>query len=355
MLVLMFLKHTFLPDFEGDFSNQDRSVELVISKYDDTWHVRETMAVENVKETKDFIAMKYFWSLKYGSSDEQRSLDFQPGATDFHLSYAQKNIKILRRTWLADWIVAHPYFSESIVLAWVIGFIFLLFDHKSRKDPIIIYPIWLAFFFALCGSSAALVYAGNSNLFDANGNPLNNYGVMLLDVMNLFLDIKKESVIFAGALFILVVPQWLAYAAAGVAGAAREVRFVMLAWKVVASLLAKSFISAAAVAMSISVLGNHYGWVRGEPKSILADLIIFLLLFSYGLVLLFFSIPGGDWKNNINSKPIVVLLSVHKWMKRRMVLAEKAPFNTVEQHQQRARPDARSPMDSTPVEREHTR
>jgi hypothetical protein len=221
---------------------------------------------------------------------------------------------------LTRWVVRHPYIAEGVVLAWIVAFIFLLCDQKSRLQPSIVYPTWLAFFFAFCISAEILIYSGMENLFDANGNPVNGYGKMIFDGINFFLDIKSETILFGVVFFTLAVPQGLAYLAAGVSGSAREVRFVAFAWKIIASLTAKSFISAAAVAMSISLVGNHYGWVRGDPKNILADLSIFLLLFSYGLVLLFFSIPSGKKKNlGKNSSKLQRWIAwIHGKMTRRM-------------------------------------
>ncbi|HVW53885.1 MAG TPA: hypothetical protein VHC91_26330 [Trinickia sp.] len=325
-IILLTLKNTFIPNFEGDFYNSDRSVELSIEDGDGVWRVSKTEIVDKRRVTNEFVATKKYWSLRFGGDADQQSIVFHPNTRNFYFSFGKKNVRLLRKSWLSESAVRHPYVAEGVVLAWIAGLILLLFDQKSRIHPSMIYPTWLAFFFALCVSAAVLVYAGNSNSFDASGNPINGCGALIINAMNFFMDIETESIIFAGVLFVLAVPQGLAYIAAGVSGAAQEVRFVALAWKITTSLLAKSFISAAAVAMSVSVVGNHYGWIRGAPKNILADLSIFLLLFSYGLVLLFFSVPDNNKKSSSKelSRAQRVLASIHKFMTRRMPATDES-------------------------------
>lgn len=47
-------------------------------------------------------------------------------------------------------------------------------------------------------------------------------------------------------------------------------------------LLAKSFISASAVAMSIDFIGSRYGWVSSEPQNIISNALIQIMLLFYG-------------------------------------------------------------------------
>jgi hypothetical protein len=196
--------------------------------------------------------------------------------------------------------------------------LFLILDQKARTDPKLIYWTWLAFFFALFVSAAILVIAGETKIFDYDGKPLNEVAKFILNVVDFVLDIERETLLLGFCLAVVALPQWFAYVMSGLNGAAQKSRFVTDAWRVTAMLLAKSFISASAVAMSIDFTGSHYGWVSPEPRNIISNTLIQIVLLFYGWFLLF-SVPQRvDRSTKAGRSDQASSSRIHAWMTRRM-------------------------------------
>jgi hypothetical protein len=101
-----------------------------------------------------------------------------------------------------------------------------------------------------------------------------------------FVDVAPECGALLIALALIVLPQWFAYEMSGLSGAARRSRFVWIAWKWAALLIAKSFISASAIALSIALVGGYFGWVSSEPRGVAANVLAALMLLGFGIFLL---------------------------------------------------------------------
>jgi hypothetical protein len=116
------------------------------------------------------------------------------------------------------------------------------------------------------------------------------------------------------ALALVVLPQWSAYVMAGLSGAARRPRFVWVAWKWVALLIAKSFISASAIGLSVSLVGSYFGWVSSEPQAVAANVLAALMLLGFGVFLLCV-VPGSPRRQGMPGKTV---RRVHRHMRRRL-------------------------------------
>ncbi|MBY4726877.1 MULTISPECIES: hypothetical protein [Burkholderia] len=315
------LKCTIFPDFVGKYSSRSRDMDLFVENNRGALEVSKKDPQRINSGYEKFPASKYFMELRFGVGINLQSIIYKPWSGKFYLVSGSDYVELEKESWFGDVVKRHPYIALFFAMAVMIVGIFTIFEQKAKTHPQIIYPTWLVFFFTLFLSAEVLVFAGENGFYDANGHPVNIYGKIILDVVEFILDIKSDTIIFGTFFLTLAVPQWCAYAMSGLHRSAREVKYVKLAWQIAASLMAKSFISSAAVAMSISLVGGHYGWIHTPPVGVIADLAIFMLLFSYGLILLFFSSPSDfkAAKKGGNSKIQKFVVSSNAWMTQRVM------------------------------------
>ncbi|WP_143134339.1 hypothetical protein [Burkholderia ubonensis] len=311
----------FYPIFDGNFSNWDGSTKVVI--VDNSGSLEVTLLTRN--DAKDgqpqhFNARRDLYSLDFGTNLDRHSIVFHPFSNSPHnysLVSGCSTIPLTRQTWLGTFATAHPYIVASLAAIIVLIFMAAALEKRAKIEPKLIYPTWLAFFAAFFISTAVLIAAGEAKIYDYAGNPLNEVARAILNVIEFMVDIEHETLLLAGALFVLALPQWCAYLMSGFTGAARRPRFIKSAWRISTVLLAKSFIGASAVAMSIVVVGNHYGWINSDSRNIIANLLSQLLLLVYGLVILFFVPPSKKMKDgNVPIRPRLALF--HRFMTRRL-------------------------------------
>jgi hypothetical protein len=174
--------------------------------------------------------------------------------------------------------------------------------------------MWLAFFAALFFSTAILIDCGIAHIFSYQGVPQNDVARAIVAGADFFVDVIPKCQALLGAIALIVLPQWCAYVMAGLSGAARRSRFVWIAWMWVAMLIAKSFISASAIGLSIALVGAYFGWVSSEPRSVAASVLAALMLLGYGIFLICV-VPNKPARQGVPGR---TNRRVHRHMRRRL-------------------------------------
>lgn len=284
--VLILLFHPF---FVGQFSSIDQSVTAVVTESQSKYVVAVTESGPSGTVTRRFDANASSYHLDFGTSLDSSSIEFHPFADspDHYLfTSGCRTIVLRKQTWLSTLVGHHPYIASIFVLVVVLGTMFTVLEHRALVEPTIIYPTWLSFFAAFFLCTVVLVAAGEARIYDYNGNPVNTVARTILLVVEFMLDIEHETLLLFGILCVFVLPQIFAYVMSGANGAARRPRFIRIAWRYAALLMAKSFIGASAVAMSLTFVGSYYGWLDSGPRTVISNLLAEILLLLYGFVFL---------------------------------------------------------------------
>ncbi|MFM0197899.1 hypothetical protein [Paraburkholderia strydomiana] len=211
------------------------------------------------------------------------------------------------------YVVSHPLLALAVLAAAMTAGMLIMIENKAKTDPHMIHPMWVAFFAALFVSTAVLIVSGNAHIFNYEGVPQNAVARGIVSCADFFVDVIPECQALLGALGLIVLPQWCAYVTAGLSGAARRSRFVWIAWKWVAILIAKSFISASAIGLSIALVGAYFGWVSSEPRSVAASVLAALMLLGLGIFLLCL-VPSKPATQGVPGRTV---RRVHRHMRRR--------------------------------------
>ncbi|WP_157696311.1 hypothetical protein [Caballeronia temeraria] len=262
-----------------------------------------------------FLTTAGFSKVQFGDGLATQELVFQPLETNhYRLITGCGWVSLDKQTTASALVRSHPYGAVMFVALCMIAFMLHVVNEKAKSEPEVIYPMWVAYFGALFGSSFVLVAAGESGIFGFDGEPRNALARGILATVEYSLDLQREVCLLLGLLAFISLTQWCAYLLAGLSGAARRPRFIWTTWKWVALLTAKALISASAVALSIVLVGGHYGWLNAEPLNIVGDALTCLLLLVPGLVV-FCMVPVKSTSGRPSSKGT---RSVHRWMVRRM-------------------------------------
>ncbi|SAL51612.1 hypothetical protein AWB70_04222 [Caballeronia cordobensis] len=256
-----------------------------------------------------------FSKVQFGDGLETQDLVFRPLETSHYtLTSGCGSIPLDKQTTISALVRAHPYTAVVFAALCMIAFMLHVVNEKAKAEPEVIYPMWAAYFGALFGSSFVLFAAGESGIFGFDGEPRNALARGILAAIEYSLDLQQEVFLLLGLLAFVSLTQWCAYLMAGLSGAARRPHFIWTTWKWVALLTAKALISASAVALSVVLVGGHFGWLSAEPLSIVGNALTSLLLLIPGLVV-FCMVP----LNRKKGRPVPKgTRSVHRWMIRRM-------------------------------------
>jgi hypothetical protein len=240
---------------------------------------------------------------------------FQPLETShYKLTSGCDSIPLEKQTMISALVRSHPYAAVVFAALCMMAFMLHVVNEKAKAEPEVIYPMWAAYFGALFGSSFVLLAAGESGIFGVDGEPRNALARAILATIDYSLDLQQEVSLLLALLAFVSLTQWCAYAMAGLSGAARRPHFIWTTWKWVALLTAKALISASAVALSVVLVGGHFGWLSAEPLNIGGDALTSLVLLILGLGV-FCMVPLNRKKGRPVSKRT---RSVHRWMVRRM-------------------------------------
>nr|WP_199242099.1 hypothetical protein [Paraburkholderia sp. BL8N3] len=235
---------------------------------------------------------------------ERAALVFHPFSVEsYELVTGSGKTQLNKSTWLTRFALAHPLVTLAVLAAVMSVGMLIMVENKAKTDPHVIHPMWLAYFSALIFSTIVLIVSGEGHIFDYEGNPQTAVARAIVAGAEFFLDVIPECSALSVVLALFVLPQWLAYGMAGLSGAARRSRFVWIAWKWVVLLIAKSFISASAIALSIALVGAYYGWVSSEPRGIAASVLAALMLLGFGIFLLCI-VPTGPAKRRVAGKTV---------------------------------------------------
>jgi hypothetical protein len=315
VVVVSVFAGAFMPAFSGTFITRDGSRQLIVSNDDGVLRVSDTITGNRVS----FNAHRTPLSIVWGTGIEGGAIVFHP-AYQYELQTGCERVTLDRQSWLGDFTKAHPYVMMALACVVVVTFISFVLGDLAKREPRLIYPVWLAFFVALFGSTAVLWAAGQANIFDIDGRPITAVAGWIFSTVGFILDIQHETFALVALLSVFALPQWCAYVMSGLTGTASEVRFLKQAWKLAALLLSKSCISASAVAMSVDVVGSLYGWINIDPRNLMSHFLVEVLLLLYGWFLLCLSPRNQRPQVNHDARQA----RWQTWMTRR-IGAETAP------------------------------
>ena len=319
VVVVSVFVSAFMPVFSGTFTTRDGSRQITVSNGNGVLRVSDT----GNGNQGTFIAHRTPLSIVWGTGIEGGAIVFHPSYR-YELLTGCERATLDRQSWLGDFTKSHPYVMLAVAFVVVVTFISFVLGDLAKREPRLIYPVWLAFFVALFGSTVVLWAAGQANIFDIDGRPMNAVAGWIYSTVEFILDLEHETLALVGLLSVFALPQWCAYVMSGLTGTASEVRFLKQAWKIAALLLSKSCISASAVAMSVDVVGSLYGWINTDPRNLLSHFLVEVLLLLYGWFLLCLSPRSQRPLATHSARQALWQTRLHKWMTRR-IGAETAP------------------------------
>jgi hypothetical protein len=305
----------FWPQFAGHYEGATSRLTVEVASSEEGLRVTLMRNDGEARQVTQFSARKNYAELEFGEDLGHQALVFHPfSGGGYDLVGGCSTIRLRKTSWLSGVAVAHPFVTLALTAAVMVVYMAIMLDAKAKTDPRVIYPMWLAYFGAMALSAVVLVVAGQARIFGYDGEPRNATAQLILTGVEFFLDVVPECQTLFGLLALFVLPQWCAYLMAGVSGTARRSRFVWFTGKWMVLLIAKTFISASAIVLSIAAVGGYYGWISAEPRNVVANVIVALTLLGCGLFL-FCIVPGVGAKRG---KAGATARRVHRFMRRRM-------------------------------------
>lgn len=312
---LLVISLNYWPRFEGQYSGKTGALEIeVMQNRANKFNVTITDNSSSPPGVSDFEAEWHWYELIFGNGIEKRAIIYHPVENRYELVSGCGRTPISKLNWISRMSNAGIYLLLLAVAALILLVMFFVMNEKAKIEPEAIYPMWVAYFGALFGSAGILIIAGEAGIFGFDGRPKNDVAQLILKSIDFLLDIESEFNVLIGLLFIFVFTQWFSYMFSGLSGAARRPRFISTAWRWVALLMAKGFISASALLLSIEVIGRRYFWIVTEPRNLVADVILSLLALLIGLVI-FWLVPLKQKKVGLLGRGA---RRIHKFMRRRM-------------------------------------
>ncbi|WP_175773341.1 hypothetical protein [Paraburkholderia phenazinium] len=303
------------PHFEGEYIGNGGLTKVEVTSSRGHLQVTVSMRKDDAEQVKTFAATRHYTTLRFGEGIESGVVVFHPFSVEsYDLVTGSSRIRLSKSTAITQLALQHPLVTLVVVAALMSTGMLIMIEFKAQTNPSVIHPMWLAFFSALIFSTLVLFVSGEEQIFDYDGNPRTAIARTIVAAANFFLDVIPECKMLIVTLTLFVLPQWLAYGMSGISGAARRSRFVWIAWKWVVLITAKSFISASAIALSISLVGVYYGWVSSEPRGIAASVLAALMLLGFGIALLCI-VPTGPEKRRVAGKSV---RRFHRHMRRRL-------------------------------------
>lgn len=318
----------YSPAFPGEYLGDAGNTKVTVTDSGTGVHVEISGAASGSPKVSAYEAQQSWYTLRFGTDLDQQAMVYQPGG-HYELVTGCRSMVLIRQNWIARHAVSHPWGVALGVMAFMVVYIFVALREKAKAEPEVIHPMWLAYFGALFGSALILVAAGEEGMFGWNGEPRTRVAEVILDAVRFLLDISSEFSVLLGLLVFVVLTQWCAYLFAGLNGAARRPRFIALAWKWVALLIAKALIGASAIVFSIEIVGGHFYWVNTEPHTFAASFLTSAMLLFLGICV-FSMVPMRSGNGRTAGK---FVRRVHRCMLRRM---RKKPDDVIARMQKRA-------------------
>ncbi|WP_413197440.1 hypothetical protein [Pararobbsia alpina] len=298
--------YNFFPSFDGVYHGSDRDVDVLVTKTKTGFSVVLSLNDFGAKTNSTYRGEVKGFSLNFGEGLDRQAIKFHPFDHTYELASGNSVTKLKRSTEATQFASRHMFVVLMALVVIVFIAIFFILETWGNSHPELIHPVWLTFFYALFLSGIMFVVAGDTQMLDVNGNALNKYGEWLTEGVEYFLDLKTETYVLGVAVVALAVPQWLAYLFAGINGCARKARYLDAAWRLAAMFLAKSFISASSVAISVLIVGRYYRWLDYGIDKITLNIATCLMLLLYGFILIFVAHPKAG-KSNAEPKDVAIL------------------------------------------------
>ncbi|MBB3261773.1 hypothetical protein F4827_006603 [Paraburkholderia bannensis] len=257
-----------------------------------------------------------FAAVKFGQAIDGYTLEFRPlHGAGYELAGGCRRIALSKRSPLSLFVGAHPYLTILLATAGVLAIVGYLLNAKAEHEPQIIAPMWLAYFGAMSASVGVLLWAGQAGIFGFDGEPQTALARWILTAADALIDVNAEATYLLGLMAIVVVPQALAYLAAGVlSGAAQRPRYVVFTWRYISLFIAKGFFSASAVSLAVVMAGSWNGWLGPDILHVFGYALGSMCLLLVG-VLVFATVPVTQPEPRPVSR---VVRKVHKWMRRKL-------------------------------------
>jgi hypothetical protein len=304
----------FWPRFEGSYLGDAGRTSLDITRGAGAIRVAISDGASDGPHLSYIPAAEDGYTLRFGAGLDRQAVIYHPSAGRYELVTGCRSIGVIKQNWGTRFAHSYPRATGLIVTVFMIAAMFFVLEGKAKSEPEAIYPMWLAYFGALFISAGVLVAAGEAQIFGFDGEPQNALARAILSGVQFFLDFGKECWLLLGLLALVSFTQWSAYVFSGLSGAARRSRFILSTWKWVALLIAKAFIGASAVTLSVVLVGSNFGWVNAEPGNVSADIIIAMSALLCGLTV-FSVVPYGGRNGRPVSRQV---RHAHVWMRRRL-------------------------------------
>lgn len=313
--VIAFLWLSFWPQLEGTYVGNAGKTKIEVATEATGTYVTISDDTSGTTKVSVFEAEKAKYTLRFGSGLEQQAIVYHPLGNDhYELVTGGGSIALTKQSWMSRLAVAHPYAALTAIMASMIAYMFYVLKEKAKTEPEVIHPMWLAYFGALFGSAGILIAAGENGIFGVNGKPLTDVARAILKAAEFFLNLGPELWGLLGLLAFVSLTQYFAYGFSGLSGAAQRPRYIVLIWKVVTLLIAKAFIGASAVVLSIEIIGSQFDWVNTEPRNLAANVALSIMSLFFGL-LVFCVVP---LKSGVGKPVGKRVRRLHRWMRRRM-------------------------------------
>lgn len=239
---------------------------------------------------------------------------FRNGPGQYELVSGCRSVTLTKSTPGSRFGRAHPYLAMLLVTVSLLAFMAYALNEKAKSEPENISPMWYVYCLVFLVSLIALAGTGASGMFGFDGVPRNAIARAIVWGADWFLAVQEDCTVLLGILAIVVLPQWGAYVLGGGVGAARRSRHVVSTGKLVALFIAKTFISASAVALAIVVVGSYYAWLAPGPLNVFANVLTAIMLLMLGLMIFCF-VPLKKAKGRIAPQWV---RRNHRWMRRNL-------------------------------------
>jgi len=168
--------------------------------------------------------------------------------------------------------------------------IYLSITKLRRRYSSFVYTIWYLFSLTFCSTLLVAWWAVTTGAIDKQGKPQGTAGEVIMWLLNFMMDLKGSLIFTAGAVSLLIIPQFMAYILSGIFGCASTVTLVRYAMMCTLWFIVKSF----AVASSISfAFGPVMLWLDRDlyDYKLIAKLYIIgisLIMLSFAFLMMYY-------------------------------------------------------------------
>jgi hypothetical protein len=177
-------------------------------------------------------------------------------------------------------------FTAVLLIVVFVVCLFFCVRWLSNLSPTDVAVIWYLYFLSVVVMALAVAYAINLDALalDQAGRFVGPYGPYLAWLYNAMTDVWSSTLFFGTLLVIVVLPQFLAYFAAGLTGCASVPFLTGSATKFVTWGVAKTFIVAGGIYTVVTPLFFIYGWSNLSTRLGVAAVALGMMVVAFQLI-----------------------------------------------------------------------